>query len=542
MKRKTQEQLASVAIVLIALVGAGLVLVATRGGIGAQSDSSFYIGTARNLAAGQGFGLTRPYTGFEFFTLFPPLYPLVLTGIELSGLEMISAARWMNALLFALTIATAGFFFLWKWRTILPACLVSVLIAFSPSMIAAHAWLLSEPLYYLVATISLLSLVIYQEQPRWTWLLVSAVAAALAALDRYAGLALAGCGAIILLLRPTASLLMRFKRTTVFGLISLLPTAIWLGVVNLHSDSIAGRELLDPANISQRLLKLIPPLKQTIIDWVPFSTELPFVSDPHQYKPFWIIAILFAAAFTFLILKIIRREKPSGKTTSGQVSLFIVFVVFILCHLLVFLGASVFLSASPSAGDRNFAPLQFGAYFLLAGSLVVLLQTATRRWIKTLIVAAASLIMVVQIAQGIRAVKAYPAEGLGYNTVGARQSQLYQAIRSLPDDILIVCNNPNVILFHTGRAAYPIVEMYTANPEWDFPVYGQGRNRTDQGQLAFEEGRAALVLLRDAYWEFQLVYGEKTDERMAGLVKGLFEYFDGYDGQIYLKDAAALNH
>jgi hypothetical protein len=167
MKRKTQEQLASVAIVLIALVGAGLVLVATRGGVGAQSDSSFYIGTARNLAAGQGFGLTRPYTGFEFFTLFPPLYPLVLTGIELSGLEMISAARWMNALLFALTIATAGFFFLWKWRAILPACLVSVLIAFSPSMIAAHAWLLSGPPYYFCATIALHALVIYLEQPRW---------------------------------------------------------------------------------------------------------------------------------------------------------------------------------------------------------------------------------------------------------------------------------------------------------------------------------------------------------------------------------------
>ncbi|MBN2676581.1 MAG: hypothetical protein JXR32_00790 [Anaerolineaceae bacterium] len=540
MKQVTRERLAWLAVALIALMGMGLALHATRGGVGAQSDSSFYIGTAHNLVAGQGFGLTRPYTGFEFFTLFPPLYPLILAGIELSGLELVSAVRWMNALLFALTIAAAGFFILWKWRTILPACLVAILIGFSPSMLSAHAWLLSEPPYYFCGTISLLSLVIFLDHPRWHWLVLSAAAAALSALDRYAGLALAGCGVFVLLFFNPVKASLRLKRAGVFGFISLAPIAIWMWIVHLNSASIAGRELLDPADIGQRLVKLIAPLKETVIGWVPFSAELPFVSDPHLYKPFWIAMILLGTALAFLIIKTIKRGMATNGHIIGPVNLMIALTVFMGSHLLVFLVASVLLSASPAAGDRNFAPLLFSLYFLMAGSLALLLHTAKRKWLKTLIIAFSGLIIITQIAHGIQAVSAYPAEGLGYNTVSARQSQLYQSIRELPVDLLIVCNNPNIILFHTGRVAYPIVELYTDNPEWNFPVYGQGRNRTDQGQLAFEEGRAALVLLRDAYWEFQLVYGEKTDQRMLALVEGLFEYYDGYDGQIYLKDDRVL--
>ncbi|MGB8252238.1 MAG: hypothetical protein WCF08_03420, partial [Anaerolineaceae bacterium] len=279
-------------IVAIALIGFVNVLFATRGGIGAQSDSAFYVGVARNLSAGHGLGLTRPFTGFEFFSIFPPLYSLILAGLAASGLDLIEAARWMNALLFGLTIGLAGGFFIWRWKSPFAGTLVAALIAFSPSMIAAHAWLLSEPLYYFLGTISLLALIIFLTGQRWTWLVLSASAAALAALDRYAGLALAICGLITLLLQPSSGITVRIKRLVVFGLISLVPTGIWLWVARIQSSTIAGRELFTPDQIVPRLVKLIGPLKQTIISWVPFSDVLPFISDPHHYKPFWIITIL----------------------------------------------------------------------------------------------------------------------------------------------------------------------------------------------------------------------------------------------------------
>ncbi|MGA9398013.1 MAG: hypothetical protein WBV22_07110 [Anaerolineaceae bacterium] len=530
-------------IVAIALIGFVNVLFATRGGIGAQSDSAFYVGVARNLAAGHGLGLTRPFTGFEFFSIFPPLYSLILAGLAASGFDLIEAARWMNALLFGLTISLAGGFFIWRWKSSFAGTLVAALIAFSPSMIAAHAWLLSEPLYYFLGTISLLALIIFLTGQRWTWLVLSACAAALAALDRYAGLALVICGLITLLFQPSSGITVRIKRLVVFGLISLVPTGIWLWVARIQSSTIAGRELFTPDQIVPRLVKLIGPLKQTIISWVPFSDVLPFISDPHHYKPFWIIAILVVISLAILLLAAIRRGNKNGILIASPVYMLCVFCLFMACHLLVFAGATLFLSSSPAAGDRNFAPLLFSFYFLLSASMVIILRTfQDHKRIRITTVVIAVILIGGSMVQGVKTVAAYPADGLGYNTRSERQSPIYDAIRKLPEDLLIVCNNPNVILFHTNRGTYPIVELYTQNPEWDFPVYGQGRNHTDQGQLAFEQGRAALVLLPDAYWEVQLVYDDKIDRRMAGLIKGLYVYYDGYDGEIYLKDESVLNN
>ena len=531
------------AVTATALFGIINVLYATRGGAGVQSDSAFYIGVARNLAAGHGLGLTRPFTGFEFFTIFPPLYSLILAGLAASGLDLIEAARWMNALLFGLTIALSGGFFIWRWKTSFAGTLVAALIAFSPSMIAAHAWLLSEPLYYFLGTISLLALIVFLTGQRRTWLVLSASAAALAALDRYAGLALAICGLVTLLIQPTTGIAVRIKRMVVFGLISLVPTGIWLWVVRVQSATIAGRELFTPDQLVPRLVKLVGPLKQTIISWVPFSDVFPFISDPYHYKPFWIITILVMITLTILLVATIQRGIKSGILMAPPVDILRVFLSFMACHLLVFVGATLFLTSSPAAGDRNFAPLLFSFYFLLSASMVIILRTfQDSKRIKITTVAIAIILIGVSVAQGVKTLAAYPADGLGYNTRTARQSPIYDAIRKLPEDLLLVCNNPNVILFHTNRGTYPIVELYTQNPEWDFPVYGQGRNRTDQGQLAFEQGRAALILLPDAYWEFQLVYGDKIDQRMAGLTDGLYVYYDGYDGEIYLIDESVMNN
>jgi hypothetical protein len=219
-----------------------------------------------------------------------------------------------------------------------------------------------------------------------------------------------------------------------------------------------------------------------------------------------------------------------------------VFLVFMFCHMLVFIGASLFLSESPFAGDRNFAPLLFSLYFMLGAVFFIYIQNYQGHIrVRTTIYLVTGLLVILNIGQGLRAVTAYSPDGLGYNTRSARQSPIYQAIRALPDELLIVCNDPNIILFHTDRAAYPLVEQYTLHPEWDFPVYGQGRNRTDKGQLAFEQGLAALVLLPDAYWEMQLVYGDKTDQRMAGLTEGLYLFYEGPDGRIYVKDASVLD-
>ena len=77
MKPVNKSFLAFLFIIALAITGSGLVLHATRGGIGAQSDSAFYVGVARSLAEGTGTGLDPPHHRVRVLQhLSPTLLPL----------------------------------------------------------------------------------------------------------------------------------------------------------------------------------------------------------------------------------------------------------------------------------------------------------------------------------------------------------------------------------------------------------------------------------------------------------------------------------
>lgn len=541
MKSNYSSIINSLIIMVLGITGAWLVLHVTRYGIGVLNDSAFYVGAARNLAAGQGLGLYRPHIGYVLLTVFPPLNSLVLAGLEVIGLDMVAAARWMNAILFGLTTIISGGIFLWKWRSPLPAFLVAALIAFSPSLIEAHVWLMSEPLYYFLAAVSLTGLAISLTEFRWHWLTISAVAAALAALDRYSGLALIAAALLVLLFQPGITRNLRLKQTTLYGLISLIPNFIWFLIARMNG-TFAGREPLSLVYTIPRIKEIIPNLKLTLISWIPYSDKFSFISDPHQYKPFWFIMILvFLGLVLWALWLMWKTRKNKGEKIEAGVWL-IISPVFMACHMLVFSVASLFLNNSPAIGDRNFAPLLFAGYFILGSLAAIFLSVVSRKYFVTvLLVSLCGLIIILNGIDGINAVKSYPPDARGYNNIASRQSPIFKAIRDLPESLLIVCNDPNVVLFHSNRYPYPLLEEYTLDPEWDFPVYGKGRNRDDKGQVIFDRGQAALVLLPDAYWELDAIYFDKTPERMAGLTAGLYLYYSGPDGKIYLKDESVLN-
>jgi hypothetical protein len=541
MKPNVKSCLNSLLIVALSITGSGFVLHATSGGIGVINDSAFYVGVARSLTDGYGIGLNRPHIGFEFFSVFPPLTSLVLAGLNIIGLEMITTARWMNAILFGLTIVVAGGIFLKKCPSPLPAFLVAALLTFSPSLIDAHVWLMSEPLYYFMATISLLGLAVYLTESRWSWLVISAVAAAMAALDRYAGLSLAPAAILVLIFQPGINFRLRLKQTGVYGLISLTPSFVWLLISQIKSGTFAGREPLSMIYTLPKVREIIPSLKLTVINWIPFSEKLSFISDPHQYKPFWAILILLAISLVLWAIWLAGKLNKKNGEKVKVTPLLILCLVFMVCHMLVYTVAKLFLNNSPAIGDRNFAPLLFSGYFLLGALVSIFLQAYHGNARTTfLIYLVCSVIVLLNGINGLQIVKSYPSDGMGYNTTASRGSPIYTAIRYLPESLLIVCNNPNMVLFHSNRYAYPLIEEYTHNPEWDFPVYGKGRDRTDRGQVIFDQGQAALVLLPDAYWELQEIYFDKIELRMIGLTSGLYLYYSGLDGSIYVKDASVL--
>ena len=94
---------------------------------GGEWDSVAYIGTARNLAGGNGFYLAHSLPR-EPFTHWAPMYPMILAAPTFFGADPAEAAKWINAIAFGCTI-----FFHWNCRRDLLPPILPVWFPRSPS-------------------------------------------------------------------------------------------------------------------------------------------------------------------------------------------------------------------------------------------------------------------------------------------------------------------------------------------------------------------------------------------------------------------------
>ncbi len=103
-----QSRLVTLLIVTSSLLGMALMIYSTTWGPVVTSDSVYYIGSADNLVHGKGFGLPWGSGRFLLYAGDPPFYPLLIAGLELLGLNVVSAARLVAVLTFGLTILAVG--------------------------------------------------------------------------------------------------------------------------------------------------------------------------------------------------------------------------------------------------------------------------------------------------------------------------------------------------------------------------------------------------------------------------------------------------
>ena len=184
---------------VLAITGASILSFALELGIGVSSDSIAYVGISENLVAGRGLTWLGG-GGLEPVTHFPPLYPIVLAGFQLFGMEGLESARLLSIILFGCNIFLIGLL-VWQvtnigWITILGASLA----AFSPILIDWHVIAMTEPLFLFLSSIGLYSLIRHQRTRLSLHLICSIVAISLASLTRYAGLSLIATGTIAILL------------------------------------------------------------------------------------------------------------------------------------------------------------------------------------------------------------------------------------------------------------------------------------------------------------------------------------------------------
>ena len=248
---------------LVALAVLGAVLILLRNhpyGPAIVGDSVTYIGTAESLLAGEGW--TEP-NGIPY-TTFGPLYPalLALPGL-FSAFEPRAVAGPLNALLFGLTVFTAGHWLRQRIASRWLALWGLLALVFSP-LTRMFEYAMSEPLFILLMTAALFTIDRFLREGRRAALIWAGVFLVLASLARSAGGLLAISLGILLLLQPGARPLERMKRCAAFILIFVISISLRM----LHNILVGGpvSGLLGPPRLT--MTQFLEALLSALGSWI----------------------------------------------------------------------------------------------------------------------------------------------------------------------------------------------------------------------------------------------------------------------------------
>ena len=209
-----------------ATMGASLVLLGTSfHGPGLSPDSVRYISVAQNLAHGAG------YTMFDGkpMTLWPPLFPTVLAGFEVTGIDILQGARFLNAITFALVVFVAGTLLLRVVTVRWIAAIVTGGLALSVPLLESMVMVWSEPFFVLLVVCIAYSLIVYLQSPHSKSLYLLIVLLALACLQRYSGLGLVAGVAGVLAFAPShVPMQRRWRRAIVVTTAAVVPICLWV--------------------------------------------------------------------------------------------------------------------------------------------------------------------------------------------------------------------------------------------------------------------------------------------------------------------------
>jgi hypothetical protein len=380
------------AVILLALAGAGLVLLSTvKYGAGITSLSSAYLDVARSLASGKGFIF---HTG-EPLVLWPPLYSMLLAPIDFAtGFDPSAFAHIVNAVLFASVICLCAYLFrtdITRSATYSLLGVCTVLFSVPLSGVYATAW--SECFFIPLTLLYLVFAERYWRQRGLLSLALMTASAALACLTRYVGVSLVLAGAVTIMLTSGVNLRARLTRAFAFAGLSLLPLGFWCLRNQLLTGTLTGSRgyatvsvtvsIIDSVRgvLSWYALGLVSEL--VVLAWVVVLTIRILSSGigparlAGSLKAVFIgrfPALLFTAAYMIVLLM------TSGATPLDRIDNRLLSPVYIPFTLLLLeFGARLF-GASPrhAAATVRMAPSLFLALWLCFPLASVVRSTASR--------------------------------------------------------------------------------------------------------------------------------------------------------------------
>ncbi len=431
---------------LLGACGIWLLAYSTPFGLGLNDDSIAYIAGARSILSGNGYR-TIWLASNSPVTHFPPGFPFVLAVIGyFIGLDPIRGARALNGLVFGLNIVLTGWLGFRMARNRVAGILGAFLTLISSSLLYIHARAMSEPLYLLLMLLAFSMLEWYFHQKRTYPLILIGTVLGWAYLTRYAALALlATCLVVLLVVHED----WRKRVSSVLVLsVSSLPWALAWSVRNrLVGGSFANRVLgWHPITFENWELGV-----STFADFlVPvFSWRRVLANIPGFYE---VLLVGVGLALLFWVLKMgIPRFLHPAAATNPPVLTFIN-VLYVMVYLLALVATMTLFDPATKFQVRILSPT-FIPLILISVTLGIWLWHRRGPLFKlVLLLTMVGFIGMFSVGQ-LEAIQHLRTGGGAFANEKWSQAEAILAITELPEDVLVLSNEPGLVYLYTGRSS-----------------------------------------------------------------------------------------
>ena len=394
--------------VALGVVAAVILLVVTRQWLaGISNDSIAYVAAARGVLGGGGL---ITHLG-EPLVSQPPLYPFLLAVAGgIFRCDPLLTAHAVNAILLGCVVWLSAGLFLRHLES--PKALAILGVAFLPVAgplfrVSVMAW--SEPLFLLLTLIYLVHIESYAREEKVTSLVAAAVAAALACLTRYIGVAVVLAGAVSIVLLRKGRVKSRVRHLLVFGTITVLPLAAWLA----RNLSVSGT-LFGPRAASGRTLVQNAGAAFTIVGgWYAHG------------RAAWLLAIfiLVVAAVGVLAFLAARTAKSSAKAAAPPPGPMLTFTLVYVVLLVVSATSTAYDELDTRLLIPVFVPATLGLLLLFREAIALVSGHRGGRFVSGLLVAVLIVFLLALPSQTVlHATRYLRGMGWGYGAASWRGS------------------------------------------------------------------------------------------------------------------------
>ena len=225
-------------------------------------DSIYYISVARHLLQGEGF-----VTLFEHpYTSWPPLYPALLAITSCFIFDPHDVAGPVNAVIFGLTVFVTGRYLRERLESDILALWGCFAVMLSIPLAWMAAWALSEPLFILLATLSLVQVDIFLNTQKRSAIIWAAIFTAMACLTRYMGVTLIFTTFLLIIIQTNYTKTQKLRHLSEYLFISIVPVGLWMLNNFLLSGNFSGAREFGEYRLFDTTVKILTGLTDQLVE------------------------------------------------------------------------------------------------------------------------------------------------------------------------------------------------------------------------------------------------------------------------------------